>query len=72
MAKITGRLNRGEKLWIFFDTGAFGSTPLVGTVKAAGPKVAVIVWESGLRNRLSWDWIRTNAYAYNGEFEDGN
>lgn len=66
--KVTTKIERGGQLWIFFDTGAFGSTPLIGTVIKSVPKTALVEWESGIRNRLTWDWIFSNAFAYNGDF----
>lgn len=49
------RLNRGDHVRYFFDTGAFGYTYLYGEVIQAGPKMATVLWESGIRNRVQQD-----------------
>lgn len=67
--KITQPLKIGDRLWIWFDTGAMGMTPLVGTVKQTGSKYALVEWESGIRNRLRWERIYRIAKHYNGEWD---
>jgi hypothetical protein len=48
--EITFLRNMRVRTW--FDTGALGNTYLYGTVVSAGPRVFVVEWESGIRNRL--------------------
>jgi hypothetical protein len=45
----------GDIVQTWFDTGAMGSNILFGRVVQAGPKAFLVVWESGLRNRLKQD-----------------
>ena len=43
--------SRGARVRYMFDTGAFGVSPIYGTVVSAGPATFTVEWESGLRNR---------------------
>lgn len=43
----------GDLVWMWWDTGAFGSTVLYGQVIAAGPKTYRVRLESGLTNRIT-------------------
>ena len=42
----------GDIVWIFYDTGAFGITPLFGIVIKKGPKTYTVRWESNIKNRI--------------------
>lgn len=57
---LAARLSTGEKLWTLFDTGAMGVAVMTGVVRKSGPKTATIEWESGIRNRLTWEWLIRN------------
>jgi hypothetical protein len=46
---------KGDLVWIWWDTGAMGSTILYGRVIAAGPRTYRVRWESGLTNRIAQD-----------------
>jgi hypothetical protein len=48
-------MTRGDLVWIWFDTGAFGARILYGRVIEAGPKAYRVMWESTLTNRFRQD-----------------
>ena len=43
----------GESVWTWWDTGAFGVTPLDGVVVKSGPRTFTVEWQSGIRNCIA-------------------
>ena len=52
IATATRRPVVGERVWTWWDTGAFGVTPLDGVVVASGKRTFTVEWQSGIRNRI--------------------
>lgn len=45
-------LKVGSFVQAWWDTGAFGMTPMYGIVRQSGPKSVMVEWRSGIRNRI--------------------
>ena len=52
---LTTRIEKGQVVSLWFDTGAFGARLLYGMVIASGPKSFTVEWQSGIVNRISQD-----------------
>lgn len=59
------KFTKGQTVQTWFDTGGgknAGPQILTGVVVQAGPKMATIRWESGLRNRVRHGDHRVQAF----------